>query len=339
MITIIIPTYKRPVSLRKAIQSVLDQTYPHFQVCVYDNASHDETGHVVKEFSKRDSRVKYYAHPHNIGAAENFQYGLSRVETPFFCFLSDDDFLLPEFFETALKGFEKYPDAAFFSCGVLDVDEKGEVIDVVLSKWPKKEYYSAPEGLLEMIGKYSNWIGTVFRKDVIQKIGTIDVHFKAIDIDYMLRAASHLPFAISKIPCAVFMQHSSSYSKNNGLKLIWPGWQTLITKIHQNPSLCPETKKVAEQKLQIDLQNLLLLNAFRNLEKKQFQDAATVAAIFNQVSGQRWKKALLATMIEICRVFPLFQKPIVGLLILRRFWRRRIKLAQKQSEFRKRYSV
>lgn len=337
MITTIIPTYKRPAFLRRAIQSVLDQTYPDFQVCIYDNASQDETARIVAEFAKKDPRVKYHAHLRNIGAAENFQYGLLRVETPFFSFLSDDDFLLPGFFETALKGFEKHPDAAFFSGGVIDVDEQGEVIEVILSKWPEKEYYEAPDGLLEMIGKYSNWIGTVFRKEVIQKIGTIDVQFKAIDIDYMLRAASKLSFAISKTPCAVFLQHSSSYSKNNGLKLIWPGWQTLIAKINQNPSLCAETRKVATQKLHADLQNLLLMNTLRNLEKKQFEDATNVAAIFNQISRQKWKKVLLSSLVEICKVFPFFQKPIVGLLVLRRFWRRRIRLAHRQIEFKKRY--
>lgn len=49
MITTIIPTYRRPRLLRRAIRSVLNQTYPHFQVCVYDNASGDETATIVAD--------------------------------------------------------------------------------------------------------------------------------------------------------------------------------------------------------------------------------------------------------------------------------------------------
>jgi glycosyltransferase involved in cell wall biosynthesis len=112
LITTIMPTYRRPERLKKAIQSVLKQTYPHFQLCIYDNASGDATAEVVAEFAK-DARVKYHCHPENIGSAENFQYGLSHVETPFFSFLSDDDFLLPEFYEETLRGFKKFPEAAF----------------------------------------------------------------------------------------------------------------------------------------------------------------------------------------------------------------------------------
>jgi len=84
VITTIIPTYRRPNLLRRAIISVLNQTYPNFQLCIYDNASGDETPEVVAEFAKHDSRIKYYCHPENIGALNNFNYGMERVNTPFF---------------------------------------------------------------------------------------------------------------------------------------------------------------------------------------------------------------------------------------------------------------
>ena len=95
LITTIIPTYRRPKLLKRAIKSVLNQTYPHFQVCVYDNASEDETAEVVAEFAKKDPRVKYHCHPENIGAIKNFKYGLERVGTEYFSILLDDDLLLP----------------------------------------------------------------------------------------------------------------------------------------------------------------------------------------------------------------------------------------------------
>jgi glycosyltransferase involved in cell wall biosynthesis len=66
LITTIIPTCRRPHLLRRAIKSVLNQTYPHFQVCVYDNASGDETAEVVSEFAKKDPRIKYHCHSENI---------------------------------------------------------------------------------------------------------------------------------------------------------------------------------------------------------------------------------------------------------------------------------
>ncbi len=51
-ITTVIPTYRRPKLLRRAIESVLAQTYPHLKVTVFDNASGDETPEVVAELAR-----------------------------------------------------------------------------------------------------------------------------------------------------------------------------------------------------------------------------------------------------------------------------------------------
>ncbi|HTT77549.1 MAG TPA: glycosyltransferase family A protein, partial [Candidatus Binataceae bacterium] len=108
-ITTIVPTFRRPRLLERAIRSVLAQNYDAFQLCVYDNASGDETAAVVARLARGDPRIKYHRHPCNIGAWNNFKYGLDQVATPYFNFLSDDDALLPGFFEAALHALESRP--------------------------------------------------------------------------------------------------------------------------------------------------------------------------------------------------------------------------------------
>src|SRR3990172_8253160 len=105
LITTIIPTYRRPALLRKAIESVLAQseTFPFFEILVCDNASGDETASVVSEFAEKDSRIKYFCHSHNIQAVPNFNFGMKQVKTPFFSVLADDNTLLPNFFRDAVN--------------------------------------------------------------------------------------------------------------------------------------------------------------------------------------------------------------------------------------------
>src|SRR5579863_2991538 len=107
-ITTIITTRQRPALLKRAINSVLNQTYSNFEVCIYDNASNDETEKIVRAFAERDSRVKYHCHSSNIGLMSNYKYAFGQLRSPLFSLLSDDDFLLPCFYETALKGFEQF---------------------------------------------------------------------------------------------------------------------------------------------------------------------------------------------------------------------------------------
>src|SRR5690349_12064881 len=117
MITVIIPTFRRPHLLRCAIDSVLAQTYPHFLVRIYDNASNDGTEEVLREYAKRDKRVQYHIHAENLGSNNNWQYGFNQVDTPFFAVLSDDDLYMPTFLEEAMRSFAAHPDAGIFIGG------------------------------------------------------------------------------------------------------------------------------------------------------------------------------------------------------------------------------
>ncbi len=145
MITTVIPTYRRPKLLQKAIRSVLNQTYPHFQVCIYDNASGDETADVVAEIAKGDSRVKYHCHPRNIGPIPNFNYGIKQVTTPYFSLLSDDNTLLPHFFEDAISTLDRHPKAIFFAGQNISVNERGQVVSMTLKRWPLQGIIYPPE--------------------------------------------------------------------------------------------------------------------------------------------------------------------------------------------------
>ncbi len=116
LITIILPTFRRPTMLPKAIQSVLDQDFRDFTLSIYDNCSNDETPSVVRRYVEQDERIKYHCHAQNIGAAANYSYALREVRTPFFSFLADDDWLLPNFCSSALTAFDAFPSGAI-CCG------------------------------------------------------------------------------------------------------------------------------------------------------------------------------------------------------------------------------
>src|SRR5438105_3287010 len=65
--SIVIPTYRRPGLLRRAVRSALAQTHSDLEVWVYDNASGDETEAVVAELAAVDARLHYHRHQHNLG--------------------------------------------------------------------------------------------------------------------------------------------------------------------------------------------------------------------------------------------------------------------------------
>jgi len=217
LITTIIPTYRRPQLLQRAIRSVLNQTYPHFQVCVYDNASGDETFAIVAEISKGDPRVKYHCHSHNIGGIQNFNYGLQQVKTPYFSLLADDNTLLPHFFEEALDTLSRFPNAILFAGQTIFVNEKGQIIGSSLANWAPGLVYP-PDGLVLMWEKCLNWEGVLFSMEAIRSAGLLDPTVGgSADQDFMMRLARKHDMYISKRTCVLFLCHNNSWSINRDL--------------------------------------------------------------------------------------------------------------------------
>ena len=205
LVTTVIPTYRRPYLLRRAVESALGQSYTRLRVCVFDNNSGDETRAVVQEIQRRDARVVYHCQAENIGAINNFAYGLQQVKTPFFSFLSDDDILLPNFYEKALVALDcvEYPMMAVMQ--VINLDEKGRLIGRSPDYFPPG-VYQPPEGFAFMLNRgVPTWTGVLFRREVFSELGLLDTgvgYFS--DWEFQLRLASYFPYVVLDEPGGIF---------------------------------------------------------------------------------------------------------------------------------------
>jgi glycosyltransferase involved in cell wall biosynthesis len=107
-----LPTYNRCLQLRRAIESVLNQTHTNIELVISDNASTDDTQSVCEEYARRDSRVRYIRQPKNIGMIPNFNSVLRESASPYFMWLSDDDWLDERYVELCISVLRQHADYA-----------------------------------------------------------------------------------------------------------------------------------------------------------------------------------------------------------------------------------
>ncbi|MGA2159071.1 MAG: glycosyltransferase [Dehalococcoidia bacterium] len=100
-VTIVIPTFNRSFILGRAIKSVLNQTYPHFELIIVDDCSTDNTEEIVRSFS--DERIRYLRHNKNSGVSAARNTGIIATQNKYVSFLDDDDELLPAFLEKQME--------------------------------------------------------------------------------------------------------------------------------------------------------------------------------------------------------------------------------------------
>jgi glycosyltransferase involved in cell wall biosynthesis len=296
--------------LRRAIQSVLDQTYPLFQLNIYDNASGDETRLAVENTAQSDPRVKYYCHSNNIGEYGNFQYGLKQISTPFFSILADDDYVLPDFYKTALAGFNRYPESMFSATDVIHLVRKDKIFDTALEKWPPA-FYPATEGLVNML-KYGpfDWTGILFRREILDSDGYLDGETGRFhDLDFMFRIAAHHPFTVSSQPGAVFDWSDSENRSLRPFEETWPGVLKMIQNLTQDKEIPPDVRAYAGRVLwRRYVKGLFIREGVVYLSRDKLEEAQKVADLLHDPLGQLAAYLALKTGIGVYQYLPFTRK-------------------------------
>lgn len=93
-VSVVIPTHKRPALLKRAIQSVLDQTLQPMEIIIVDDASCAESEAIVKGFS--NDLLRYIHNEDGQGASSSRNLGVRSANGDFIAFLDDDDAFYPE---------------------------------------------------------------------------------------------------------------------------------------------------------------------------------------------------------------------------------------------------
>lgn len=119
-VSIITASYNKEKYISETITSVLNQTYPEFELIIIDDASTDHTLTVVNEFKKQDGRVRLIANETNKGANFCRNQGIKEAHGRYIIFLDADDLLAKDCIKSRLDAAEKCPenDLLVFTMGV-----------------------------------------------------------------------------------------------------------------------------------------------------------------------------------------------------------------------------
>lgn len=101
LITVIVPVYQAEKHLDKCINSILGQTYPHFELILIDDGSFDISGEICDKYAKIDRRVQV-KHTVNQGVSAARNEGLALARGEYIAFVDSDDWIEPEFLETGV---------------------------------------------------------------------------------------------------------------------------------------------------------------------------------------------------------------------------------------------
>ena len=191
-ISVIIPVYNRAQMVKRAIQSVLDQTLPAHEIIVVNDGSSDETGQVLQTF---EPSIKIINQPHRgVSAARNA--GIRLASGDWIALLDSDDVWLPQKLAMAREFHRNHPQYLIFQTEEIWI-RRGKRVN------PKKKHR-----------KYGGWIfkqslplcivspsAVVIHKSLFENVGLFDESFPVCeDYDLWLRVALHFPIGLDQRP-------------------------------------------------------------------------------------------------------------------------------------------
>lgn len=221
LVSIITPAYRCAKIVGETIQSVIAQSYPHWEMLIADDCSPDDTREVIRHWTTVDPRVKLIEQPSNGGPALARNGALAQAQGRWIAFLDSDDMWLPEKLERSIAHATQHQAALVFT-GFRRVDAQGQ---------NPGRYLGVPRTLSyrQLLGNTAIATSTVL---IDSKI-TGPIHMTKTyydDFDCWLRVLKpgHLAYGLDQdLMRYRVMGQSVSRNKRNSAKQVWRAYRDL----------------------------------------------------------------------------------------------------------------
>lgn len=198
-ISIITPCYNSQAYIAEAIESVLIQTFPYWELLVVDNCSTDNTASIIQRYVLQDSRIKYLkTNTPSSSPVSPRNIGVSKARGRYIAFLDSDDAWLPDKLERQMAMFEKHADMAICFSNYEKMAENGERNDRIIKAPERVTYKQLLLGNVigcltavydtEKVGKmyfpnhshedYILWLSILKRGYVARNTGTVEALYR-----------------------------------------------------------------------------------------------------------------------------------------------------------------
>ncbi len=204
LVSVVIPCYDQAHYLHEAIESVNTQSYPHLELVVVDDGSHDNTAAVTARYPG----VKLVRQD-NAGLSDARNTGLRHTSGAYLIFLDADDRLLPNAVADGLAAFKKHPEAAFVAGRHRLIDAEG----MAIIELPRPDLADDPYEALLRRNVIAMHGAVMYQRITLQRMGGFHPALDACeDYDLYLRIARKMPIHSHEELVAEYRRHGSAIS-------------------------------------------------------------------------------------------------------------------------------
>lgn len=254
LVSVAVPVRNGENFLADALDSLLAQTYEHWEALVSDNASTDATGDIARAFARRDERIRYERHAHDLGAAPNYNHGFHHTVGQYLKWLAHDDVCRPEFLEAAVDALQRHPDAVVATSLSETIDEHGATV-VRCEPHPGTASPGAIDRCRAVLeaDRIDEAVFGLMRRSAVART-RLHGSYTGSDRTFMVELAMQGPFVVLPEPHLAFREHAGRstrafidstqahpreawFDTSRANRVVFPNWRRtgeFVTAIHRS---------------------------------------------------------------------------------------------------------
>lgn len=128
LVSVIIPVYNANGFLPAALESVLNQTYKDFEIIAIDDGSGDDSYKILKDYAKRDSRLRVFRNRRNLNISNTLNRGIKLARGRYIARMDADDIALPKRLSRQIKFLIAHPKVIILGGQVKTININGKTI-------------------------------------------------------------------------------------------------------------------------------------------------------------------------------------------------------------------
>lgn len=126
LVSIIMPVYNGSKHLRKAMESMLNQTYTNFEFIIINDGSSDDSESIIQSY--KDDRIVYIKNPQNLKLIRTLNKGIERATGKYIVRMDCDDISLPNRLERQVTFMEEHSEYGFCNGRAYEMSENGKIL-------------------------------------------------------------------------------------------------------------------------------------------------------------------------------------------------------------------
>jgi len=200
-ISVVMPVFNGERFLREAVESILAQTYTHFEFVVINDGSTDGTGAILDSYAASDARVRVY-HQDNRGLVDSLNRGCAIAAGKYLAIMHADDLAVRERLEWQIEFMERHAETGVVGGAVEVIDGAGRLLDC----WRQPIENAEIQGALLRRNPFVH-SAAMMRKEAFLSAGGYRGFFPAEDYDLWLRIAERWRLANLEAAVAKYRIH------------------------------------------------------------------------------------------------------------------------------------